>query len=348
MSFFSAIAGIKIRGIASIPSIEQTDFTAPNVPTDLTKGNITSDSAYIRWKAVTDNVLTTGYKIYSNGVLANTVPNNEGKVTGLTQGSYTITVSSFDAAGNESAQSAGLVVATPAAVADPTDAIIAAKGQLALDSTYIDLSGAGVRKENDTLYLTSWADRSPSGNNAVQTNLDLQMEILPEFKSVLPDGFDDVMLLEQNTTIDATTGGFSLYFCLDKFLSELNLIMAKRTTGDATGNIYFFRTGTAWQIRIENGTSSIILDGMVQADVIGNKIYEIHHNGAGSASLLVNGVVKSTVAAPNDSWTVGRLSSAYDGDYFEGLYKGIFIFNSVLTEGEKTTMRDALMLKYNV
>jgi len=351
MNFFNVIAASSIRGVTTIVTPPSSDVGAPSVPINLTEGYTDSNSTFFTWRAQTDQeTLIVNYKVYKNNVFEKDVWNNEAKILGLTQGNYSFTVSSVDASGNESAKSQALVIAIPAAVADPLDALIASKGQLALDRTYIDLSSANVREENNTLYLTKWVDRSPNLNYAVQTDLDLQMEILPEYKSVLPDGFDDVMILNTDMVLDAATGGFSIYICIDRFSSGLSIVLGRRIQTVGSGaNVYFFKNGANYEMRFVTASAYLMtFGGLVKDDIVGNKIYEVHHDGVGNATLLINGVSKSTITVNNDSWNIGRLNSPYDGDYFEGLYKGIFSFNTILSASEKTLVRDSLTARYNI
>lgn len=89
------------------------DTQAPTVPTSLASTSKTATSISLSWAASTDNVGITGYNIYANGVLKTTVTGLSGTITGLTAStSYNITVSAKDAAGNTSAVSNIISVAT--------------------------------------------------------------------------------------------------------------------------------------------------------------------------------------------------------------------------------------------
>ena len=71
--------------------------------------NQTDVSFKITWSASTDNTATTGYNIYLNGNKVGTSPTLEYTATGLTKSTtYSVQVSSFDAANNESALSASI------------------------------------------------------------------------------------------------------------------------------------------------------------------------------------------------------------------------------------------------
>lgn len=95
-------------------SVSVNDTEAPTTPTGLSSSNVTTSSMDLSWNAATDNVGVTGYKIYTGGSNPVDVDNvTSTTISGLTQNtSYTFTVSAYDAASNESAQSSGVNVTT--------------------------------------------------------------------------------------------------------------------------------------------------------------------------------------------------------------------------------------------
>jgi chitodextrinase len=97
----------------------QNDTTAPSTPTGLSGSAFSPSQINLGWTASTDNVAVTGYRLYRNGVLLATLGNViTYQSTGLSAStSYSYTVQAFDGAGNASAQSAAVIVTTPA-VAD--------------------------------------------------------------------------------------------------------------------------------------------------------------------------------------------------------------------------------------
>ncbi|MBX4189033.1 hypothetical protein KW785_00370 [Candidatus Parcubacteria bacterium] len=101
------------------------DTTAPSVPQNLQ--GTASDTTHVNlsWSASTDNVAVTGYKIFKNGALLNTVTNTsytDGTVVAGT--SYSYSVSAMDAAGNSSAQSSPVSVLTPVDPSTPPPTIL--------------------------------------------------------------------------------------------------------------------------------------------------------------------------------------------------------------------------------
>ncbi len=89
------------------------DATAPTVPGGLAASAITSTSATVSWTASTDHVGVAGYRVYRNGNQIGTTASTSYADSGLTASTtYAYTVRAYDAAGNLSAASAALNVAT--------------------------------------------------------------------------------------------------------------------------------------------------------------------------------------------------------------------------------------------
>ncbi len=83
-----------------------TDTTAPSQVTGLSASAISTSQIDLSWSAASDNVGVTGYNIYRGGNLIATTTGTSYSDTGLNSGTtYSYTVSAFDAAGNEGAQS---------------------------------------------------------------------------------------------------------------------------------------------------------------------------------------------------------------------------------------------------
>ncbi len=97
-------------------SLTTLDTAAPSAPTGVTGTNITPTSATINWTASTDNVGVTGYEVFVDGASkATTTSATTVNLTGLTQGTYAVTVKAKDAAGNVSAASGAYSLVIPAA-----------------------------------------------------------------------------------------------------------------------------------------------------------------------------------------------------------------------------------------
>jgi hypothetical protein len=97
-------------------SNSELDSTPPSVPANLTAIGSTSQIG-LSWNASTDNTGVIGYKIFRNGQYLESVGTTaalDSDVTGTTQ--YCYTVSAYNAAGKESAQSTPLCTTTPSTV----------------------------------------------------------------------------------------------------------------------------------------------------------------------------------------------------------------------------------------
>lgn len=91
----------------SIPNF--TDTEAPESPT-LASIDVTDTTVNLTWSEATDNVGVTGYRLSNGSTVLYDGPNTDHLVTGLTSNTeYTFTLSAYDAAGNYSDSSAGLI-----------------------------------------------------------------------------------------------------------------------------------------------------------------------------------------------------------------------------------------------
>jgi hypothetical protein len=81
------------------------DAIAPTVPTGLAAVAASSTQTNLSWTASTDNVAVVGYKIYRGGIYLKSVTGTSTSDTVPANTGYCYTVSAYDAAPNESAQS---------------------------------------------------------------------------------------------------------------------------------------------------------------------------------------------------------------------------------------------------
>jgi chitodextrinase len=97
------------------------DITPPSVPTGLTMTGRSATSIDLSWTASTDDTGVTGYHVFRDGSVVSTVTSTSYSDPNLAPNTgYTYTVSAFDAAANESAQSASLSVTTLADTSPPS------------------------------------------------------------------------------------------------------------------------------------------------------------------------------------------------------------------------------------
>jgi len=126
------------------------DVTPPSVPTGLELA-LAAKSISLSWAASTDNVGVTGYAIYRNGTKIATTTSLAYSNTSVAQGkTYTYSVAAYDAAGNQSAQSAAQVMTFP----DTTPPSVPTALKLALAARSIKLSWAA---STDNVGVTGYA-----------------------------------------------------------------------------------------------------------------------------------------------------------------------------------------------
>jgi chitodextrinase len=108
------------------------DTLAPTTPSNIAvwKTSVTTQVAII-WTPATDNVKVVGYRIYRNGVLLTSTPNNYYNVPLTTAIPYTYSVSAYDAAKNESPKT---TTVTPTQYSTDTQAPVAPSGLTAAPS----------------------------------------------------------------------------------------------------------------------------------------------------------------------------------------------------------------------
>ena len=141
--------------------VGSNDTQPPTAPTLSSTGQ-TETTANLSWSVATDNVGVTGYMVYKDGTLENTLGNLLSyNATGLNPNtSYNFTVKALDAAGNESANSNTVSVTTDAASSneDSTND----------DSTGDNTSGGG--GSTTSVWSESNGTANYNGNVAIGTN----------------------------------------------------------------------------------------------------------------------------------------------------------------------------------
>ncbi len=103
----------------SIGAYEYSNTTPPSVPTNLAASAISSSQINLTWTVSTDNVGVTGYNVFRNGIKVGTSATNSYSDTGLQASTvYSYSISAYDAAQNNSAQSSAksAITATSALV----------------------------------------------------------------------------------------------------------------------------------------------------------------------------------------------------------------------------------------
>ncbi|MGH7158349.1 MAG: fibronectin type III domain-containing protein [Candidatus Saccharimonadales bacterium] len=123
------------------------DTAPPSVPANVVATAASSTTVDLTWDASSDNVGVAGYKVLRDGVEIANIAATTHQDTGLTPGAtYSYTVSAYDAAGNNSAQSAAASVTMPVppddespqvALTEPTDGAVV-RGTVSLKATATD------------------------------------------------------------------------------------------------------------------------------------------------------------------------------------------------------------------
>lgn len=217
---------------------------------------------------------------------------------------------------------------------------------LALDSSLIDLSDpTNIRSTGGSDYLINWIDQSTSSNDANQS-ANADQYLIDSTDLFLTADSTDHMDLGATTTFTGSTG-FSAYFVLDKDNTEnLQVIMGK--TGNSSLNIFTTKIGGDYFMRFFDGSNLISLQFSGVGDLSGKKIYEINHDGSGTAQLYVNGTLTDTqVGAPNVDYSYDIIGARDIGNNLTGDIYGIFNF-SYLNSTYRDTVRTELASKYGI
>lgn len=110
VSAFDAAGNESARTASLAVTVLALDTTRPTVPRDLVIVPGADFEAVLTWSPSSDNVGVTGYRIYRSGVFVTEVVDPTATITGLAVGSNSFQVSAVDAAGNESARTASVLV----------------------------------------------------------------------------------------------------------------------------------------------------------------------------------------------------------------------------------------------
>ncbi len=101
-------------------TVNVTDQQAPSVPSGVVAVAVSDVSGSVSWGASSDGVGVEGYKVFVDGVEVESAAVSPYGITGLSaETEYSVTVSAYDAAGNNSAQSVASVFVTDEAFVAP-------------------------------------------------------------------------------------------------------------------------------------------------------------------------------------------------------------------------------------
>jgi chitodextrinase len=193
---------------------ESNDTQAPTAPT-LAEAGKTDTTISLNWSGSTDNVGVTGYTVYKDGTLENTLGNvlNYNVSVLNPNTSYSFTVKALDAAGNESALSNTLSVTTSSSAdtQSPTAPTLVENGKT---ETTVNLSWSGA---NDNVGVTGYKVYTGSSLTTTLNNVSsyqitgLTAATAYQFKVKAIDaaGNESIDSNTASVTTDAASGGNS-------------------------------------------------------------------------------------------------------------------------------------------
>jgi hypothetical protein len=113
---YRAVTRVENFGGGSYGTIMQTspDVTPPSTPSGLTIDDVSDSQVHFSWTPSNDDVAVLGYNVFRDSVQIGNTSDNRYLDSNLSPGTiYRYSVSAYDAAGNESAQSSQILAATP-------------------------------------------------------------------------------------------------------------------------------------------------------------------------------------------------------------------------------------------
>lgn len=174
-----------------------SDTEAPTVPSNVTVSDVTTNSASISWTQSTDNTAVTGYDVYVNGTLYQTVTTNSLSVTDLAENTeYIVKVRAFDEAGNTSDFSSEKSFTTEKSTSTQTISLTAGWNLISFYVLPDDASVANVLGSN-----ISKVSIVKNNDGFYKPGKDAQLQSLTEFK------FGDAYLVKATSAFNLTLEG---------------------------------------------------------------------------------------------------------------------------------------------
>lgn len=197
-----------------------SDTEAPTVPSNVTVSDVTTNSASISWTQSTDNTAVTGYDVYVNGTLYQTVTTNSLSVTDLAENTeYIVKVRAFDEAGNTSDFSSEKSFTTEKSTSTQTISLTAGWNLISFyvlpdDASVANVFGSNISKvsivkNNDGFYKPSKAS---------------ELQSLTEFK------FGDAYLVKTTSAFNLTVEGKAATSTTIQLKSGWNLLGYPKAT----------------------------------------------------------------------------------------------------------------------
>jgi alpha-mannosidase len=302
-------------------TVNNSDVTAPSVPTGVAAAAVSSTQINLSWNASSDAVGVTGYRLTRNGsVLASTTATSY-QNTGLASGAtYTYTVAAFDAAGNTSAESSP-VSATTSGAPPPIGStlVLSYKFQEGTGTTTADGSGNG-----NTGMLATGSTWTPAGKYG---------------NAVAFDGSSGYIAVPDSSSLDAGNTGTIEAWVKVNSLNRWQSVIAKGNANNNAVHNYALEISNAnrFVCILGNGSAATMLTSTVAVTqgqfthvtcVWNGSNLELYINGVLNASMAQN-LIPSANASP---LYIGQFGGSTDR--LNGVIDEVRIYNQALSPSQ--------------
>ncbi len=205
-----------------------SDTTPPSAPTNLTASNITTSSVDLSWSAATDNVGVAGYNIYVDGSFVGNTTALTYTVSGLSASTtYNMSVTAYDAAGNEStAATISVTTATPPDTTPPSAPTNLTASNVTASS--VDLSWSAATDNVGVTGYNIYVNGSPVGNttalnftvSGLSPNTTYTMGVTAVDAAGNESAAATVSVTTQSSGTNCVGGNLSLSITLDNYPGE--------------------------------------------------------------------------------------------------------------------------------
>lgn len=292
-----------------------SDTEAPTTPSDVSANDVGPYSVDLSWSASTDNEDVLGYYIYINGSNSFSVPTESATLTGLsTDTSYSIRISAYDAAGNESAQSSAISVTTLSSTNGIISSVSASSDDGNVSANAIDgnlgtrwsASGSGewIQLDLDDSYTVEAISIAFYKGDERASSFDIQTSTNgTSWTTVYSNGTSSGSTLEFETfDITDSTAQYVRYIGDGNSVNAWNSLNEIELTIQ-TGTPDTTAPSTPTGLATSNITPTTIdLDWSVSSDNVAVTGYDIYIDGNYAASVSANSVTITTLT-PQTTYT---------------------------------------------
>ena len=158
---------LQLPNLKFASSTNVTDTSSPSVPGGLTATGKTENSISLSWNASTDNTKVTGYHVWVDGKNIGSTAGTSYKISGLIAGTnYSVAVSAFDGASNESAKSKVLTVSTDNPPDTQAPSVPSGLNVTSKNTNSISLAWSSSTDNTKVSGYHIWVDGKVSGSSA--------------------------------------------------------------------------------------------------------------------------------------------------------------------------------------